>query len=344
MTIFVARCAAFSFRFYAKSYQTFETLAEVNCLVCLNDMAISDLAKNPESADLMFQQTEIQSACVKMLAKLEFSEDFASSATSAGSLNETFNEIPPAASLDHVRERKFVQDSREPSDPSKKETFMQTTSSIDKKPSETLPSFFLENDGKEISQGPMRITLSGEADAKAGGKLETLPTGPSSKTDSSVSTSSFLCQGLATPKNAPPLVPFNQTHEEEEFRIWFGNNLFRQAMTVFLLVDVFGTDPRDSRIQRIVKWTSCYLYKVQAGTEIGLVWPVIVIGSEAYTDHDRNAIKHFIHACQWKGSSATRVMESILEKVWKSYDENGRRRRSLGWRHFSKILGCPLLL
>ncbi|CAK9785084.1 unnamed protein product [Cutaneotrichosporon oleaginosum] len=122
-------------------------------------------------------------------------------------------------------------------------------------------------------------------------------------------------------------------------RISAGLEFFRAALRIMIMRDVIGLPATHPRVERCVGSLLAAIPRVRTGTEIGLVWPWLIVAAEAQPPrHD--AVRAFIRRCQWKGSAPPRIAEAVVQEVW----EARAAGRNMDWRSAMVARGSPMVI
>ncbi|OWZ44051.1 hypothetical protein C361_03389 [Cryptococcus neoformans Tu259-1] len=122
-------------------------------------------------------------------------------------------------------------------------------------------------------------------------------------------------------------------------RCTIAHEFYRMAIRVMILVNIFGLDPNQDRVQQCVIKMLDMSTHVKIGSEIGLTWPFIIITSIAQVKH-RPACLEFIRRCQWKGSACPQIAEKMVETIW----DRKERGMNCTWSQVALEMGTPLLI
>ncbi|BEI80819.1 hypothetical protein CcaverHIS002_0113480 [Cutaneotrichosporon cavernicola] len=124
-----------------------------------------------------------------------------------------------------------------------------------------------------------------------------------------------------------------------DLRIAAGLEFFRTALRVMIMRDVLGLPAAHPRVERCVDALLAAVPRIRTGTEIGLVWPWLIVAAEAQPAR-HEALLAFIRRCQWKGSAPPRIADAIVQEVW----EARAAGRTMDWRTALVARGSPLVI
>ncbi|PWY98566.1 hypothetical protein BCV70DRAFT_201887 [Testicularia cyperi] len=116
-------------------------------------------------------------------------------------------------------------------------------------------------------------------------------------------------------KSGSLFIPSSTGTGKQVNRIRLGNHLYRSALMVDLYLSVFNLAPSTQVIRNLVSRAIRLLEAVPMLHEMGLIWPVLVLGSHAQ-GVEREQVRVFLKRSQWKGSAGPGTAAEVLERVW----------------------------
>ncbi|KAL7420326.1 hypothetical protein Q5752_005295 [Cryptotrichosporon argae] len=126
-----------------------------------------------------------------------------------------------------------------------------------------------------------------------------------------------------------------QWTDGESRRVKIGHEGYRLAIRIFVLYNGFGLSRTDHRIQLCVQQFINCVEEIELGTEVGMTWPLIIVGACACDEAHRVALLHFTAQCHWNGSAPSAAARTCLTNEWSM----GKR-----WNRTLEDLGYPTIL